>query len=132
MDVDGWFYRVLLHGLMDCGNPARREASLFCPSSFQCSTFVYICHFRWFPIMPISLKGLGFRALKKHFPLQACPADVFKATADCFRGMWCWGLDEAAGMVLSNKKVHVSCRSLAYVMCLHTQCTYIYNSVCYI
>ncbi|CAL1161377.1 unnamed protein product [Cladocopium goreaui] len=37
--------------------------------------------------------------------------DRLAAIADCFRGMWCWGLDEAAGMVLSNKKVHVSCRS---------------------
>lgn len=55
----------------------------------------------------------ALRNTSHHFRLPA-PADVSKAIADCFRGMWCWGLDEAAGMVLSNKKVHVSCRSLAY------------------
>eukprot|EP00434_Breviolum_minutum_P037418 symbB.v1.2.033176.t2/scaffold4088.1/size44913/3 len=37
--------------------------------------------------------------------------DRLAAIADCFRGMWCWGLDEAAGLVLMGNQLHVTCRS---------------------
>jgi len=37
--------------------------------------------------------------------------DRLAAIADCFRGLWCWGLDGAAGLVLMGNQLHVTCRS---------------------